>query len=271
MTILIENNKRQFYDLKFAPDVDGSDISSRVNIPGYRILSTAVIEKPHTYKTRRGDPRLPADYKATYSQLVFGIDIKRASWGLYLKMFVGIFSAVAFAMLAIFFCQTVTYQPAIRHRCRRVLCQYCQHLRHFQPDPAEQRLHADGFCHRDVRCDDLPDVADINEIRRYLSQLERRSALGVAAGSGGAGDFRSLLLDPEFRSGHQRIALVYRPPTDGKIRMGQDTRYRHLMFAIGAATVILHDDGEQQKCPVIEYEHQPKNQRQRIYRHVCEP
>jgi hypothetical protein len=102
MTILIEDTKRQFFDLTYVPDEKGSQISSRVKIPGYKIYSKRLVEKGHSYKTRRGDPLLPEDYKATYSQLAFGIGIKRASWGLYLKMFVGIFSAVFFALLAFF-------------------------------------------------------------------------------------------------------------------------------------------------------------------------
>lgn len=102
MTIMIEDTKRQFFDLEYVPDSEGSAISSRVKIPGYEIWSDALIEKPHSYKTRRGDPRLSDGYKSTYSQLVFGIGIKRASWGLYLKMFVGIFSAVCLSLMAFF-------------------------------------------------------------------------------------------------------------------------------------------------------------------------
>jgi len=102
MTIMIEDTKRQFFELEFVPDTEGSAISSRVKIPGYEIWSDTLVEKPHSYKTRRGDPRLPDGYKSTYSQLVFGIGIKRASWGLYLKMFVGIFSAVCLSLLAFF-------------------------------------------------------------------------------------------------------------------------------------------------------------------------
>ncbi|NQW01879.1 MAG: hypothetical protein HQ483_19395 [Rhodospirillales bacterium] len=102
MTILVEDTKRQAFDLTYLPDEKGSDVSSRVKLPGYEIYSREVIEKGHAYRTRRGDPRLPENYKANFSQLTFGIGIKRASWGLYLKMFVGIFAAVAFSMLAFF-------------------------------------------------------------------------------------------------------------------------------------------------------------------------
>jgi len=102
MTILIEDTKRQFFNLTYVPDINGSAISSRVKIPGYEIYTERLVEKGHSYKTRRGNLRLPEDYKSTYSQLVFGIGIKRASWGLYIKMFVGIFSAVCLSLLAFF-------------------------------------------------------------------------------------------------------------------------------------------------------------------------
>lgn len=97
------------------PDSSGSEISSRVKIPGYKVFSHRLIEKSHSYKTRRGNLLLPEDYKETYSQLTFGIGIKRASWGLYIKMFVGIFSAVCLSLLA-FFCQPGSYQPKVFHR-----------------------------------------------------------------------------------------------------------------------------------------------------------
>ncbi|MFP6729929.1 MAG: hypothetical protein VCD50_07160 [Alphaproteobacteria bacterium] len=97
------------------PDSSGSEISSRVKIPGYKVFSHRLIEKSHSYKTRRGNLLLPEDYKETYSQLTFGIGIKRASWGLYVKMFVGIFSAVCLSLLA-FFCQPGSYQPKVFHR-----------------------------------------------------------------------------------------------------------------------------------------------------------
>ena len=58
MTILIEDTKRQFFDLNFVPDISGSAISSRAKIPGYKIYATSVVEKGHSYKTRRGNPRL---------------------------------------------------------------------------------------------------------------------------------------------------------------------------------------------------------------------
>ncbi len=102
MTIRIEDSARQFYDLAYVPDQTGSKVSSRVNIPDFKIYGSELVEKKHSYKTRLGDPRLPEDYKATYSQLIYGIRIERPGWGLYVKIFLGIFSSVFIAFLAFF-------------------------------------------------------------------------------------------------------------------------------------------------------------------------
>jgi hypothetical protein len=58
--------------------------------------------KPHSYKTTRGDPTLPDDYKATYSTFTYGIWIARPNWGLYLKMFLALFAAVFIALIGFF-------------------------------------------------------------------------------------------------------------------------------------------------------------------------
>lgn len=102
LTIHIEDKARQFQDLLLVPDTENSNISSRVNVPGYEVSGTAMVSKPHSYKTTRGDPRLPAGFKATYSQFVFGIAIRRPDFGFFIKLFVALFIAVAIAMLAFF-------------------------------------------------------------------------------------------------------------------------------------------------------------------------
>lgn len=62
----------------------------------------AVVEKPHSYKTTRGDPRMNENSKAVYSQLRMGIWITRDGWGFFFKMFLALFVAVAIAMLVFF-------------------------------------------------------------------------------------------------------------------------------------------------------------------------
>ena len=100
LTLRIEDAGHPVHMMKYVPDTEGSEISSRVKIPGYVIHGVEVVEKKHSYKTRRGDPRLPSDFKATFSQLIYGIWIKRPGWALYCKMFLGTFASVAICLLA---------------------------------------------------------------------------------------------------------------------------------------------------------------------------
>lgn len=102
LTISIEDQGLQSYQLRYIPDVTGSAISSRVKVPGYTIYDQTVTVKPHSYKTPRGDLALPVDFKATYSQFIFGIWVQRPDFGFYFKLFQGLFAAVAIAMLVFF-------------------------------------------------------------------------------------------------------------------------------------------------------------------------
>ena len=100
LTLRIEDTESYVNEMLYVPDVEGSSVSSRVEIPGYDIIPLDPVEKPHSYKTQRGDPRVAEDFRATYSQLIYGISIQRPGWALYMKMFLGTFSSVAIAMLA---------------------------------------------------------------------------------------------------------------------------------------------------------------------------
>ena len=100
LTINIEDQGLQSYQLHYVPDTTGSAISSRVKMPGYTIYNQTATVKPHSYKTPRGDPALPVDFKATYSQFIFGIWAQRPDFGFYFKLFQGLFAAVAIALLA---------------------------------------------------------------------------------------------------------------------------------------------------------------------------
>lgn len=100
LALRIEHARHHIGEMIFVPDVPGSAISSRVEIPGYEIYDSAIVQKPHSYKSTRGDPRLAGDHKATYSQLVYGISIKEPGWSLYIKMFLGTFASVAICLLS---------------------------------------------------------------------------------------------------------------------------------------------------------------------------
>ncbi|OQW91776.1 MAG: hypothetical protein BWK79_16180 [Beggiatoa sp. IS2] len=102
LAISIEDIANQSYQLRYVADEQNSNISSRVKVQGYEIHRKGMTVKPHSYKTTRGDPSVPADYKATYSQFVLGIWVARSGFGFYFKIFLGLFVAVAVAMVTFF-------------------------------------------------------------------------------------------------------------------------------------------------------------------------
>src|SRR5262249_6114512 len=102
LMLAIENGELVREKLIFLPDRENCGVSSRASITGYRSAGWQVLEKPHSYKTTRGDPRLPHDTKSTFSQFRMGISIERAVSGLYLKLFQALHIAVAIAFLACF-------------------------------------------------------------------------------------------------------------------------------------------------------------------------
>ena len=102
LTICIEDPSYIRQKMVFAADTANVAVSSRVKVPGYQIYKAASVEKPHSYKTSRGDPRLAPGSKATFSQFRMGIWIRREGWGFFLKMFLPLFVAVAVATLAFF-------------------------------------------------------------------------------------------------------------------------------------------------------------------------
>jgi hypothetical protein len=107
LTICIEDPSYVRQKLVFTADSANSSVSSRVKIPGYSIYRQGTVEKPHSYKTSRGDPRLQGT-KATFSQYRLGIWIRRDGWGFFLKMFLPLYVAVAVAILAFFIKPTDT-------------------------------------------------------------------------------------------------------------------------------------------------------------------
>ncbi len=102
LTLAIEDGSLMWQDLEYVADTEGSNISSRVKMPGYKVLKSALVVKPHAYKSSFGDPAMAAGSRRTYSQLIYGIWNGRTGYGPYLKVFVGLFAAAAIALLAFF-------------------------------------------------------------------------------------------------------------------------------------------------------------------------
>ncbi len=100
LTLDIEDEQLEKSDMVYVVDDNASQISSRVQIPGYEIDKMGVIEKTHFYKSNFGDPRLNSNTTA-FSQLRAGIEISRPDIGFYFRIFIGLFVAVGAALLAL--------------------------------------------------------------------------------------------------------------------------------------------------------------------------
>jgi hypothetical protein len=102
LTIRIENPLYQRHQMMFIPDLENTSVSSRLKVPAYEIVGAELVEKPHSYKTTRGDPRLPHGVKSNYSQARLGLGLRRVGWGYFFKMFQALYVALMIAMLAMF-------------------------------------------------------------------------------------------------------------------------------------------------------------------------
>ncbi|MEO5350890.1 MAG: hypothetical protein H7836_14790 [Magnetococcus sp. YQC-3] len=97
LNIYIEDGARDATKLRYVAD-QSSNVSSRVKIPGYKIIKNSNTVKPHTYKSAYGDPRRVDGDKKTYTQYVVGVEIERSSMGVFAKIFISLFAALALAL-----------------------------------------------------------------------------------------------------------------------------------------------------------------------------
>lgn len=101
LMIPIEDCANDSIELRYVPDLANSGFSKNIRMPGYKILQMDGVGRQHLYETSFGDPAVSGQ-NLTFSQFLYTIWIVRPGWGLYLKIFQGLFIAVAVAMLAFF-------------------------------------------------------------------------------------------------------------------------------------------------------------------------
>ncbi|CAN5120449.1 hypothetical protein BH11PSE11_BH11PSE11_23950 [soil metagenome] len=101
LNIYLEDATNDVSRLRYVADAS-TNISSRVKIPGYSVTGISSVVKPHTYKTTYGDPRAVEGKRSSYSEYTFAVSIKRATMGVYLKLFVGLFAGVILTLGSFF-------------------------------------------------------------------------------------------------------------------------------------------------------------------------
>jgi hypothetical protein len=102
LTIDVEDGTNTSDELHFVADRNNSNISTRVKIPGYNIKGVSMAVTDSAYLTNFGEPSLSKNTVTHYSKIIFGISLFRNGWGLYIKLFLGLFIAVFVSLLALF-------------------------------------------------------------------------------------------------------------------------------------------------------------------------
>ena len=103
LLIPIEHRWLDRTNLVFSPDTVDSKVSSRVNINGYeRESHVKLIEKPHAYKSARGNPSLSSGYKVNFSQMRMALRIYKGGLHVILKLFIIMYIAVLVTFIAPF-------------------------------------------------------------------------------------------------------------------------------------------------------------------------
>ncbi len=103
MNIYIEDTTRDGAKLRYVSDTEETNISSRVQIPGFEvydgIYSTV---KPHSYKSTYSSPNAEGAEERVFSQYVIGIPIVREDFGFFLRIVVPYFLSVLLGLFSLF-------------------------------------------------------------------------------------------------------------------------------------------------------------------------
>jgi hypothetical protein len=103
LLIPIEHKWLDRTKIVFVPDTVDSKVSSRVNVNGYeKESSVKLIEKPHAYKSARGNPKLDAGYKVDFSQMRMALRIYKGGFSVIIKLFIIMYIAVLVTFIAPF-------------------------------------------------------------------------------------------------------------------------------------------------------------------------
>ena len=100
LKILIENALFDRKRLVFKPDLKGSQYDVDDAIDGWKITNFTVSQKENDYQTGFGDTR-PGKDASVFSQFAIDMDLERDAWGLFMKIFIGMY--IAFFIAAISF------------------------------------------------------------------------------------------------------------------------------------------------------------------------
>ncbi|HYC84138.1 MAG TPA: hypothetical protein VEB86_02905 [Chryseosolibacter sp.] len=99
LKVQIENTLFDNTSLVFLPDTAGSRFAEEEAIDGWVIRNFKVRTTNNDYQTGFGDSR-PGHTAYDFSQFVIEMDIERNAWGLFLKIFIGMYIAFLISMIS---------------------------------------------------------------------------------------------------------------------------------------------------------------------------
>jgi hypothetical protein len=99
LTVKIENSIYDVNSLVFNPDVKGSIFDDDETVDGWEISNFKVSAKQNEYLTGFGDSR-PGRDKQNFSQFVIEMDLEREAFGLFMKIFIGMYIAFLIAIIS---------------------------------------------------------------------------------------------------------------------------------------------------------------------------
>lgn len=104
--IACEDAELETHALFYRVDSANSGLAPNVAVPGWTISGKSFEVAIQAYSTNYGDTSLPTGSVSEYSRFTASFNIRRPGFGLFLKLFAGLFAAVAIALLALFICPT---------------------------------------------------------------------------------------------------------------------------------------------------------------------
>lgn len=99
LKVQIENTLFDNNSLIFKPDVQGSTFDKAEAIDGWDITNFSVKTITNDYETGFGDPR-PERALQHFSAFLIEMDIERNAWGLFLKIFIGMYIAFLISIIS---------------------------------------------------------------------------------------------------------------------------------------------------------------------------
>lgn len=102
LQIVVEDSNFDTRELVYKADHASSGLSQSLRVSGCRVQPLEVSIADFVYPTNFGDPALANGGESCYSRVTFTIPVTRESWGIFIKLFTGLFVALSVASIALF-------------------------------------------------------------------------------------------------------------------------------------------------------------------------